>query len=169
MRSRASGDLAACEALLREVHACDGYPSTVDDVGAFLSPPYAVASWVVELDGGVAGHVALHAPETSRTLEVAAAVTGLPADRHVLVSRLFVDPAARGRGLAAALLRHALADARRRGLRAVLDVGCGFGPAVALYEAEGWLRLGADRQQVGDGTDGELVDVWVYLSAATPA
>jgi hypothetical protein len=35
-----------------------------------------------------------------------------------------------------------------------------FRAAVALYEAEGWSRVAADRQAVGE----EVFDVWVYVA-----
>jgi GNAT superfamily N-acetyltransferase len=91
---------------------------------------------------------------------VASRKTGLPKERFVLLARLFVAPEARRDGLARSLLRAAVAEARAKGQRAVLDVGQDFPAAVALYEAEGWSRVAADRQAVGD----EVFDVWVYVA-----
>ncbi|MDQ3095728.1 MAG: GNAT family N-acetyltransferase [Actinomycetota bacterium] len=160
VRRRTSGDVSACLALLHAVHRTDGYPSTVEDAAGFLVPPYEVASWVAVADGAVVGHAALHEPTDSATVSVASRATGLPQDRHVLLSRLFVAPEARGAGLARSLLRTAVTEARRKGQHAVLDVGQDFRAAVALYEAEGWSRVAADRQAVGD----EVFDVWVYVA-----
>ncbi len=152
--------MSSCLALLHAVHKTDGYPSTVDDAAGFLVPPYEAASWVAVTNGAVAGHVALHQPRDSATVSIASRTTGLPQERLVLLSRLFVAPEARGEGLARSLLRTAVAEARRTGQRAVLDVGQDFRAAVALYEADGWSRVAAHRQAVGE----EVFDVWVYVA-----
>lgn len=154
--------MPACLAVLQAVHSADGYPSTLDDPHGFLVPAHEVGSWVGVHDGAVVGHVALHRPATSATLDAASRTTGLPPERLALLSRLFVAPAARGLGVARSLVRTAVAAAREEGRRAVLDVGRDFAPAVALYEAEGWSRACADRQVVAS----EVFDVWVYVSPA---
>jgi ribosomal protein S18 acetylase RimI-like enzyme len=67
-----------------------------------------------------------------------------------MVSRLFVDPAARGLGAGAALAEHVVHEARARGLRAVLDVlDAEDSAAIALYERLGWRLLGRAPQQWG--------------------
>lgn len=160
VRSRSDGDVPACLALLRDVQRTDRYPSTVTDLAAFLLPEHEIAAWVAAVDGNVLGHVALHQPPTSATIDLVATGTAMPFERHAVVSRLFVAPQARGRGLARSLLRTALEQARADRLRAVLDVGHDFTAAIALYEAEGWSRFGGDRQAVGN----ETFDVWLYVS-----
>lgn len=145
--------------MLRKVHRHDRYPSTLDHVEAFLTPGYEAASWVAVRGGAVAGHVALHNPPSSATMDFAASrLAG--ADSPVLVSRLFVDVNERGRGVARALLRTAAGHARASGLRAVLDVGQDFAAAVSLYDSEGWLRLGAERRAVAS----DVFDVWIYAA-----
>jgi GNAT superfamily N-acetyltransferase len=139
------------------VHAHDGYPSTLDEVETFLTPDFEVATWVADRDGEVVGHVALHAPATSRTVSMAASVLG-EQESYVLVSRLFVAPPERGQGIARALLGTAVEHVRSEGRRAVLDVGQDFPAAASLYESEGWLRLGAL------GADEGMFAVWVYAS-----
>jgi GNAT superfamily N-acetyltransferase len=165
VRRRTPDDVSACLALLHAVHKTDGYPSTVDDAAGFLVPSYEIASWVAVTVDAVAGHVALHQPKDSATVSVASRTTGLPQEQLVLLSRLFVAPEARGKGLARLLLRAAVAEAQGKGRRAVLDVGRDFPAAVALYEAEGWSRVAADRQAVGQ----EVFDVWVYVAPEPPA
>ena len=69
------------------------------------------------------------------------------------VGQLAVDPAWRGRGLGRALLLHALADFRRRGLpRAALSVHGGNDRAAALYESVGmrpaWRHDRYDAQMI---------------------
>ena len=77
----------------------------------------------------------------------------MPEERLALVARLFVAPEVRGFGLGRMLWRHAVAQAAERGRRAVaqaaergrravLDAGQTLLSAVALYDAEGWERIG---------------------------
>jgi GNAT superfamily N-acetyltransferase len=157
IRLRGAADVDPCLAVLRQVHAHDGYPSTLDEVASFLTPDFEVAAWVADRDGEVVGHVALHAPATSRTVSMAASVLGKQKS-YVLVSRLFVKPSERGQGIARALLGTAVERARFEGRRAVLDVGQDFPPAASLYESSGWLRLGSL------GADEGMFAVWVYAS-----
>ena len=147
--------------LLLRVHAEDGYPlhATPEVAVAFLGSGERLAAWVAEDDdGALVGHVALHADPSYSTLRYARQATGL--DRLVLVARLFVDPGTQRSGVGRTLLRHAVDEARRRGLRAVLDVGQVFTKAVALYEAEGWTRVG----DLHETYDDVVLDLWVYLS-----
>jgi putative acetyltransferase len=63
------------------------------------------------------------------------------AARHGEVKSMFVDPAARGRGLGAAMLAHVLAQARAAGMERVsLETGVTpyFARATALYRAFGF-------------------------------
>lgn len=69
-----------------------------------------------------------------------------------------VDPAARGRGLGAALLAAAEAAARRRGATSLrLEVRQDNPVAIALYEARGYRRTGARARFYEDGAD-----AWCY-------
>lgn len=162
VREKAEGDAAGCLHLLLEVHARDGYPLYLPrDVPAFLTPEYEAAGWVAEQDGRVLGHVALHRPSLDPTLAAARRATGLPAERLVLVSRLFVAPDLRRTGVGRGLLRHATEHARALGLRAVLDVGQTLAAPAALYESEGWTRVDALHLPLGQD---RVLDLWVYVS-----
>ena len=58
------------------------------------------------------------------------------------VKRMYVDPAHRGRGHSRALLRALVQHAREVGLREVwLETGTRQGPAIALYESEGFTPI----------------------------
>ena len=59
-----------------------------------------------------------------------------------VLERLFVDPEARGQGLAAKLLRVASEEAGKRGLRAVLFALVKDEGAMRLYERVGWREFG---------------------------
>ncbi|MEV0901379.1 GNAT family N-acetyltransferase [Actinoplanes sp. NPDC049802] len=163
IREKTAADTEACVALLRRVHARDGYPLYLppDDEAGFLRPDHQRAAWVAEQGGRIVGHVALHCPRENPTLSAAAAATGLPVDRLALVARLFTAPEVRRQGLGRALLRHATARAPELGRRAVLDVGQRLPTAVALYESEGWSRAGELRISLNEST---VLDLWVYVS-----
>lgn len=60
------------------------------------------------------------------------------------LKRMYVDPAARGRGLARALLAALVAHARDAGMvRLLLETGTEQPEAIALYESEGWQPVPA--------------------------
>ncbi|AFD26209.1 GNAT family N-acetyltransferase [Deinococcus gobiensis] len=161
VRPRRDTDLPALCAGLREVHAASGYPSVWPaDPAAFLAPP-ALGAWVAELDGVPAGQVTLRPADEPLPAWVAA--TGLGAAETAVVSRLFVAPAARGRGLARALLRAAWAEARAQGRRAVLDVHTASAAAIGLYEAEGWVRVATMTAPWHD-PDGTSPQMHVYVA-----
>ena len=161
IRTKTEDDAEHCSALLRQVHELDGYPLYLpDDVPGFLTPEYEVSAWVAERDGRVVGHVALHEASVDPTLAAAQRATDLPAERLAVVSRLFTSPALRRAGVGRTLLRHAATQAASRGQRAVLDVGQTLNAPVALYESEGWERLGALELRLGPDV---VLDLWVYL------
>jgi GNAT superfamily N-acetyltransferase len=65
-------------------------------------------------------------------------------DRTAEVKRMYVVPAARGRGLARAMLAHLEATAREAGAEVmVLETGSAQPEAIALYESSGYARIPA--------------------------
>jgi len=144
LRPRSEVDLAACEAIAREVHALDGYPPYMpdDDFRGFLVARDAFGAWVALLEGAVVGHVALHRRSTRAVMALAASAVGVSETQLAVVARLFVGPGARGSGVGRPLLDHARDEARARGLVPILDVWTELGSAIALYESAGWERLG---------------------------
>lgn len=146
IRIRTPDDIAACVWLLAEVHATDGYPASwPTDAAAWLSPPDVLAAWVAEHENGVVGHVALRAATHTSGTAIWTAATSLPPDRLGEIARLFVAPGARGQGFGAALLTTACDEARRQGLRPVLEVLDHDVAAIALYERTGWQRVASVR------------------------
>lgn len=149
VRRRTDADLDACVRALAEVHTHDGYPVNWPDRPArWLAPRSQLAAWVAELDGRVVGHAGLSRGAAG---DVAAALwgrrRGADAEQAAVVGRLFVAPAARGRGIGALLMAQVEAEARRRGLHPVLDVVASDTAAVALYERLGWELLDSVEQQ----------------------
>jgi predicted N-acetyltransferase YhbS len=162
IRDKTDADAGPCLDLLRRVHAVDNYPLILPaDVSRFIAPPYEVRAWVAVQEGEVLGHVALHRASVDPTFEAAQRATGLPAERLVVLSRLFVDPRLRRSGLGRSLLNTATSASRSRGQRAVLDVGQTLLGPIALYESEGWIR--AEALQI-TAVENESLNLWVYVS-----
>jgi ribosomal protein S18 acetylase RimI-like enzyme len=130
--------------VLSDVHDRDAYPvNWPDDPTTWLAHAGQVGAWVAELDGQTVGHIALSSPRTGDLApHVWSRTVGAGVDHAGVISRLFVGPAARGRGVASLLLAQAVHHAQERGLHPVLDVVASDASAIALYERLGWSRLG---------------------------
>lgn len=88
--------------------------------------PPAGRFYLAEAEGHAVGCIALHAYDEGRCE----------------LKRLYVTPAYRGCGIARALTRQVIADARAIGYRAVLlDTLPFLKEAIALYESEGFRRV----------------------------
>jgi len=142
VRPRQPADLPACIAMLAAVHQEDDYPTRwPEDPSDWVTPPSLLAAWVAVGDGVPIGHLALVAGGKHEQLEQLA---GRPASQIATISRLFVHPAHRRRGVGEALLRAAMARAAERNLALVLDVvNEGRSAAVGLYERLGWQLVGS--------------------------
>ncbi len=142
IRGRRQDDMDRCVALLADVYAADGYPARWPaDPHTWLAPEDLLGAWVAEDADGLAGHVVLWPANGDSAAPVWSAASDLPADRLAAVSRLFVAPRARGRGLGARLLAAAHAEANARRLHAALTVVDHDRGALALYERAGWRRV----------------------------
>ncbi|MFC9090319.1 GNAT family N-acetyltransferase [Nocardiopsis dassonvillei] len=160
IRQREDRDLPACAAVLKEVHAKDGYPvEGVDDALGWLTPDGLVAAWVAESDDRLLGHICV----TEERGEEAARLWRARDSRPVgVLARLFVSPAARGCRLGEKLTRAAMEDAERRGWRLVLDVMEKDRAATRVYEKLGWESLG----EIWHVVEGRRVPAFAYVSPA---
>lgn len=141
IRPRQPADLAACAAILAEVHAVDHYPTRWPaDPTAWLSPRGLLGAWVASSADIVIGHVGL-VPVADPAEPHVLAATGRSRSRLASISRLFVGASARGTGAGAALLSTAATAAVERDLQPVLDVVTESASAIALYERQGWQRV----------------------------
>ena len=180
IRTKTDADDEACVAVMRRTHEVDGYPRYwPEKPDRFLHAKQETDAWVAVLDEDgtgdagprVVGQVALHDATGEPVEELARAATGLAPTGLALLARLLVDPAVRGRGIGRALVRTAVAHAHAAGRRPVLDVLKETPGPIALYESEGWERLGPttlDLRPLGYG-DVPPLQLWVYLGPPAPA
>jgi ribosomal protein S18 acetylase RimI-like enzyme len=125
IRARTSDDIDECTRLLCTLDRSDRYPRVwPDDIEAWLTPEGLLGSWVAELDGSMVGHVALRR-----------------AAGRSMVTRLWVAPSARRRGLGSALCEAACARAAELSLQPSLEVAAGRVAAIALYKSCGWTLV----------------------------
>lgn len=165
VRRRTDEDLTGCVQALEAVHRSDDYPTwwPVDPAG-WLSPSGCPAAWVAHDDvrGSILGHVCVVQGVDD---PMVASLTGVSTDRLAAVSRLFVSPAARGRGLGlgASLLAAVSSWTSAHDLTLMLDVVNNGAPAIRLYERMRW-RLVDWRQTDWVTTQGERLPVRIYLA-----
>ncbi|ELP71059.1 GNAT family N-acetyltransferase [Streptomyces turgidiscabies] len=150
--------------MLATVHEQNAYPlNWPTDPAGWLTPGSLLAVWVADAEGegdeGIVGHIVL-----SRSEEGDAAAALWNRGPTAVINRLYVDPAARGRGVGAALMARAVAEARFRALHPVLDVASTDTAAAALYERLGWTLLAAEVEQ--EWGPGQRVKVHCYAAPA---
>ncbi|HEX4729328.1 MAG TPA: GNAT family N-acetyltransferase [Jatrophihabitans sp.] len=166
IRPKTAADTGDLLTLALAVHHHDGYPRYLpDDLAGFVTSSHQDEAWVAELDGRIVGHVALHRAAESPMLPAARRATGLGPDRLAMLARLLVGPTVRRLGIAQQLIAAAVQHAQARGRRVVLDVVREADAAIRLYETLGWVRLESLRLPIRDG---QVLDLWVYLSPAPP-
>ena len=143
VRSRAATDIPGCVDALRLVHEVDRYPTRwPPDPSAWLTPKAMQQAWVAVEGERIVGHVAVTVVAEPTEI-VSRALAGSSRREVRSISRLFVAPAGRGRGVAGRLLDVATASARNDDADCVLDVVADGLAAIALYERRGWRRVGS--------------------------
>ena len=152
IRPRRSEDLEPCLRLLHAVHLRDRYPFRwPEDPPRWLTGRFSLGAWVSECDGKIDGHLSLHRTGETRVRPEWREAVPVPADRIAVVSRFFVAPDARGRGVGSALMGAAEGHAAARDLGLVLDVADHNHDAIAFYERRGWKRVGTASLLLDDG------------------
>jgi GNAT superfamily N-acetyltransferase len=145
VRPRRSGDVAGLVALLAGQQALSRYPLrwplpfAVED---FLVRDSEEQAWVAEVDGVLAGHVAV-----ARLDEDLAAEFGRlrPGEDLAAVTVLFTGADHRGAGVGGALHDTAVAAIRGSGRLPVLDVLPVHSTAAEVYRHRGWVEVGRAR------------------------
>lgn len=148
VRPRTPHDVPALVAVLTAQQPASGYPVRWPlpfPVEEFVVRRGELGAWVVTVDGGVAGHVALLHPATGWEADAFTGTTGEPVGRLAAVSTLFVDQDRRGLGLGTRLLDAAVAHARALDRVPVLDVVQEHSVAADLYRRRGWRVVGEVR------------------------
>src|SRR5262245_8767205 len=165
IRVRRRDDVARCVEVLAAVHTADGYPLLWPaDPSVWLTPANLRRAWVAEDDGHLVGHVALCNAVGDAAAPLWSAAFGLPPELLAVIAKLFVAPGARGRGVGAALLAHACAEAGRQGLRPALEVLAHDQNAIALYEGTGWRRMASVTASWARASDGQAMPLYYYLA-----
>jgi ribosomal protein S18 acetylase RimI-like enzyme len=124
-----------------------------------------LAAWVAELDGRVAGHVAISTPQhDDAAVRLWTRCSNEPRDRLAVLGRLFVVPSARGEAFGERLIKAAQREATNRRLRIVLDVMAKDQTAIRLYERLGWRFIGTAEHEFGEG---QTIPAYCYV-APTP-
>jgi len=133
IRSATSADVRALVGLMSEFYAeakfTLGTAAAAQAFEALLSAPELGTIWLAELDDQPLGHLVL-------TVAFSMEYGGL----RGFIDDLYVRPAARGRGIGAALLVAAREGAIARGLRALcVETGLADHPARSLYARAGYV------------------------------
>ncbi|GAA3549929.1 GNAT family N-acetyltransferase [Nonomuraea rosea] len=135
IRPRTPADLEACVEALAQVQAADRYPvDWPDDPAGWLTPGGRLRAWIAVEAGVEAG--------VEAAVEAGAVLGHVALTPDMEITRLFVVPAARGRGLAARLLDAVRAAAL---VPLKLEVSSEGTAAIAFYERSGWRRVGSTR------------------------
>lgn len=107
------------------------------------------SQWVSRIDGHPVGHVALTRPGDREDAVEIMAQRGMPVERSAVVARLFVLPAARGRGVGGELMRTVAVAASDLSLIPILEVLAKDRAALRLYEDRGWETIGETTHRHG--------------------
>lgn len=144
IRERRNDDIPALAPVLVAVHQRDGYPvEGVADPAAWLRLDRLIGALVAELNGQMVGHVAITQPDPADdAARMLHELDGTPLDHIAVVSRLFVDPAARGHQIGKRLMEAAMQLAQKNQRVAVLDVMVKDEAAIRTYERLGWVQIG---------------------------
>jgi GNAT superfamily N-acetyltransferase len=152
IRPRRSEDLDPCLAVLQAVHLADRYPVRWPrDPARWLVGRAGITAWFSESAGALDGHLSLHGTDETRARPQWLDALPAPVEQLAVVSRFFVAPDARGRGVGSALMGAAEDHAATHGLRLVLDVADHNLDAIAFYERRGWSRVGTASLLLEDG------------------
>jgi GNAT superfamily N-acetyltransferase len=143
LRPRREEDLERCVAFLRRVHEVDRYPVIwPPDPVEWLARRDPLAAWVAEQDEQLVGHLSLHAADDTRARPQWREALGVGVEGLAVVSRFFVSPEVRGRGIGGALINRAEQHAAGERLQLALDVAEHNRDAIGFYERRGWRQVG---------------------------
>ena len=148
VRERTDADLPVLVDVLSAQQPHSGYPQRWPlpyPVEQFLARASEERAWVAEVDGVVAGHVAVTRVEPGDEAQIWSGGAARPPEELRTVAVLFVDHRLAGRGVGSALLEKAVEAIRAQGHTPVLDVVQETAAAVRLYRRRGWQVVGEGR------------------------
>ena len=140
IRDRRDADLPALAALIARQQAQTRYPFIWPfprPLEQFLKRSTELRAWVAEVDGEVAGHVAIERVEDDLLGRSWAAAHDVAVNELRCVSVFFTDIRRAGEGIGSRLLATATEAARAEGYP-VLDVVAAHETPVQLYLQRGW-------------------------------
>lgn len=151
-------DLDVLGEVLENVYRADGYPvEGVSDPQSWLNPDRLIAQWTATIDDEPVGHVALCRPVEADGAPKLLLEHGVPPEHLGVLSRLFVSPKFRGKGVARQLVAKVAATTKALDIRATLDVLEKDESAVGLYRSMGWYELGRFQHEVEGGSTFEAI------------
>ncbi|WP_245613856.1 GNAT family N-acetyltransferase [Knoellia sinensis] len=148
IRSRRPYDLPVLAELLGAQQSTSGYPHfwpldfPVED---FIARPGELGAWVAEVDGELAGHVAVTDVAVGWGAPLWSEILGRPGEGFGEVSILFVGPGHGAAGIGGALLGRAIDEIRALGRDPVLEVVGEETHAGLYYRKRGWRVIGHRR------------------------
>lgn len=143
--------------MLRKMFTTDAYPQKAKDYQAFLTDGLQ-RCWVAVDDGRIIGHVGIGAGVPTSDLAVRIWKQKRPDDDDIaVVKRLYVDPDARNRGVAAALMGATESWGRTVRIRLVLFVLIKDRDAIQLYRKLRWEEYGTGMFQLDDEKEMEAI------------
>lgn len=151
IRAIQDADIPGAAAALVQVHTTDGYPvEGVAQPTEWISSPAVAQAWVADVGGRIIGHVAVMRPQREDAVTLWHALSRDDEASIGVLARLYVVREARGHSVGEGLVQAALAYAKERGMRLVLDVMTKDVSAIRLYERMGWRVIGRATHAFGD-------------------
>ncbi len=150
IRVRRDEDLPALSDILRRQQAETEYPFEWPPsmpIERFLRRDGEIAAWVADVDGSVAGHVALLGVADDGLGRMWARAHDVPISRLRCIGVLFADRRRAGQGIGSALLHTATRAALENGGAPVLDVVAHHVEPLNLYRRRGWREIGRYRTE----------------------
>lgn len=147
-RPRTAADLPALVTLLAAQQPRSRYPFRWPlpfPPEEFIAREGEERSWVAEVAGAVAGHVAVSSVVDDDFGRAWTTATGREPVALGCISAFFVDESRRGLGIGGGLLDRAVAQIREQHRLPVLDVVQLHGNALAIYRGRGWRVVGEVR------------------------
>lgn len=152
VRKRKASDLPELSRLLTKVYESDGYPvEGAADPEGWLTPENAIDAWVAVTDRLV-GHILITTSFDEKAADLLHEHEEIDPRAVGVLGRLFVDPSARGKGVARQLLQACATYAQQKQLTLVGEVITKDTAAISLYEYLGLRRIGEIHHTLENGT-----------------